>query len=70
MIAIRQSDLIATGFGQVQFAALDRNARKQVSAQVLRRLGRSQEARLLEMNNMLAISSIRFIDDVPARIRF
>jgi hypothetical protein len=63
-LPIRQSELNAVGFTGY-FPALDWNRRKQVAALTLNRVGRTQDAFLLEINNVNAVRGITYVADVP-----
>jgi hypothetical protein len=67
-IPIRQSELNAVGFPEY-FPALNWRDRRNVAAMTLRRLGRNQEAFLLEINNMNAVSGITYIADTKPILR-
>jgi len=63
-LPIRQSELNAVGFTGY-FPGLSYNERKQVAAMTLNRVGRKQDAFLLEINNVLAVRGITYVADVP-----
>ena len=61
-LPIRQSELNAVGFTGY-FPALDYRQRKEVAAMTLNRVGRRQDAFLLEINNVNAVRGITYVDD-------
>ena len=63
-LPIRQSELNAIGFTGY-FPALSWNERKMVATMVLNRVGRRQDAFLLEINNVNAVNGITYVADVP-----
>ena len=63
-LPIRQSELNAVGFTGY-FPALDYRQRKQVAAMTLNRVGRTQDAFLLEINNVNAVRGITYVADAP-----
>ena len=63
-LPICQSELNAAGFTGY-FPALSWNERKQVAAMTLNRVGRTQDAFLLEINNVNAVRGITYVADVP-----
>jgi dihydrodipicolinate synthase/N-acetylneuraminate lyase len=63
-LTIRQSELNAVGFTGY-FPTLSWNQRKQVAALTLNRVGRTQDAFLLEINNVNAVRGITYVADVP-----
>ena len=66
-LPIRQSELNAVGFTGY-FPALDYRQRKEVAAMTLNRVGRRQDAFLLEINNVNAVRGITYIaDTTPLR---
>lgn len=67
-IPILQSQLNAIGYGNVQFPFIRKNDQKMIATQVLLATGRNREARLLEINNVIAVSGITYINDTPSRI--
>lgn len=67
-IPILQSQLNAIGYGNVSFPDLRKNDQKMIATQVLLATGRNREARLLEINNVIALSGITYINDTPSRI--
>lgn len=67
-IPILQSQLNAIGLGHVPFPDLRRNEQKVYATRVLLATGREREARLLEINNMIAVGAITYINDTPSRI--
>ena len=62
-LPIRQSELNAVGFTGY-FPALDYRQRKEVAAMTLNRVGRTQDAFLLEINNVNAVRGITYVADV------
>lgn len=64
ILPIRQSELNAVGFTGY-FPSLSWNQRKQVATLVLNRVGRTQDAFLLEINNVNAVRGITYVADVP-----
>ena len=63
----RQSELNAVGFTGY-FPALDYRQRKEVAAMTLNRVGRRQDAFLLEINNVNAVRGITYVaDTTPLR---
>lgn len=66
-LPIRQSELNAVGFTGY-FPALDYRQRKEVAAMTLNRVGRRQDAFLLETNNVNAVRGITYVaDTTPLR---
>jgi hypothetical protein len=66
-LPIRQSELNAVGFTGY-FPALDYRQRKEVAAMTLNRVGRRQDAFLLEINNVNAVRGITYVaDTTPLR---
>jgi hypothetical protein len=66
-LPIRQSELNAVGFTGY-FPALDYRQRKEVAAMTLNKVGRRQDAFLLEINNVNAVRGITYIaDTTPLR---
>jgi hypothetical protein len=66
-LPIRQSELNAVGFTGY-FPALGYRQRKEVAAMTLNRVGRRQDAFLLEINNVNAVRGITYIaDTTPLR---
>jgi len=66
-LPIRQSELNAVGFTGY-FPALDYRQRKEVAAMTLNRVGRRQDAFLLEINNVNAVRGIIYVaDTTPLR---
>mgnify|MGYP000081173087 FL=1 len=63
-LPIRQSELNAVGFTGY-FPALSWRQRKEVAAMTLNRVGRRQDAFLLEINNVNAVQGITYVADVP-----
>ena len=63
-LPIRQSELNAVGFTGY-FPALSWNQRKQIATLTLNRVGRTQDAFLLEINNVNAVRGITYVADVP-----
>ena len=63
-LPIRQSELNAVGFTGY-FPALGYRQRKEVAAMTLNRVGRRQDAFLLEINNVNAVRGITYIADTP-----
>jgi dihydrodipicolinate synthase/N-acetylneuraminate lyase len=63
-LPIRQSELNAAGFTGY-FPALSWRNRKEVAALTLNRVGRRQDAFLLEINNVNAVRGITYVADVP-----
>jgi hypothetical protein len=67
-VIITQSELNRAGFGGVDFQSLPRERRKQVAALAFRRIGRDSDAFLLEVNNMISVSTLRYVQDAqPVR---
>ena len=63
----RPSELNAVGFTGY-FPALDYRQRKEVAAMTLNRVGRRQDAFLLEINNVNAVRGITYVaDTTPLR---
>jgi len=67
-IPIRQSELDAAGV-RAPFPLLGWRDRRDVAARTLLAVGRSNEARLLQINNPNAVAGIVYVDDVPRRGR-
>ena len=67
-IPIRQSELNAVGFPEY-FPSLNWRDRRNVAAMTLRRLGRNQEAFLLEINNVNAVNGVTYVADAPPILR-
>ena len=66
-LPIRQSELNAVGFTGY-FPALDYRQRKEVAAMTLNKVGRRQDAFLLEINNVNAVRGITYVaDTTPLR---
>jgi hypothetical protein len=66
-LPIRQSELNAVGFTGY-FPALDYRQRKEVAAKTHNRVGRRQDAFLLEINNVNAVRGITYVaDTTPLR---
>lgn len=66
-LLIRQSELNAVGFTGY-FPALDYRQRKEVAAMTLNKVGRRQDAFLLEINNVNAVRGITYVaDTTPLR---
>ena len=66
-LPIRQSELNAVGFTGY-FPTLDYRQRKEVAAMTLNRVGRRQDAFLLEINNVNAVRGITYVaDTTPLR---
>ena len=63
-LPIRQSELNAVGFTGY-FPALDYRQRKEVAAMTLNKVGRRQDAFLLEINNVNAVQGITYVADAP-----
>jgi len=63
-LPIRQSELNAAGFTGY-FPALSWRNRKEVAALTLNRVGRRQDAFLLEINNVNAVRGITYVADAP-----
>ena len=66
-LPIRQSELNVVGFTGY-FPALDYRQRKEVAAMTLNKVGRRQDAFLLEINNVNAVRGITYVaDTTPLR---
>lgn len=63
-LPIRQSELNAVGFTGY-FPALNWRQRKEVAAMTLNRVGRRQDAFLLEINNVNAVQGVTYVADAP-----
>ena len=63
-LPIRQSELNAAGFTGY-FPALDWRQRRDIAAMTLNRVGRKEDAFLLEINNVNAVRGITYVADVP-----
>ena len=64
ILPIRQSELNAAGFTGY-FPALNWRQRRDVAALTLNAVGRTQDAFLLEINNVNAVRGITYVADVP-----
>jgi hypothetical protein len=60
---IFQSQLNATGNGNIPFPSLGREDRKRVAAQTFRALGLNHQAILLEINNPNAVAGLKYVQD-------
>ena len=65
-LPVRQSELNAAGFTG-DFSSLDWRGRRDVATRALLAVGRTQDAYLLEINNLNAIRGITYVADTPQR---